>query len=51
MKLKNRIKTDHEFKENILDIFTLMDEGKAKDILYYMDDGIREDILSVLYND
>ena len=49
--IENRIQTDHEFKENILDIFTLMDEGKAKDILYYMDDGIREDILSSLSND
>ncbi|MCF6463337.1 hypothetical protein [Clostridium sp. Cult1] len=49
--IENRIQTDHEFKENILDIFTLMDEGKAKDILYYMDDGIREDVLSSLSND
>lgn len=40
-----RMEEDKEFRDNISEIFTVMDEGRAVDILYYIDESLKDDIL------
>lgn len=43
--ITKRMEKDKEFRDNISEIFTVMDEEKAAEILYYLDESLKDDIL------
>lgn len=43
--ITKRMEKDKEFRDNISEIFTVMDEEKAAEILYYLDEPLKDDIL------
>ena len=43
--ITKRVEKDKEFRDNISEIFTVMDEEKAAEILYYLDESLKDDIL------
>lgn len=43
--ITNRIEEDKEFKDNLTEIFSLMNEDKVADILYYLDEPKKDEIL------
>ncbi len=42
---KKRFAKDQNFRDNLPYVFTYMDENQAVDILFYIDDSIREEVL------
>ena len=49
--IENRIEMDSAFEEKLPDLIALMDESRAADILFYIDEGIKDGILYSLSND
>lgn len=49
--IENRIEMDSAFEEKLPDLIALMDESRAADILFYIDEGIKDRILYSLSND
>ncbi|MCF6466312.1 hypothetical protein [Clostridium sp. Cult2] len=43
--IENRVEEDNQFKQNLSDVFTFINEDRATDILYYIAEDIKEDIL------
>jgi len=48
--IENRIEMDNQFKQDLTDMITFMNEDRATEVLYYIADDIREDILYKLSN-
>lgn len=49
--IEDRVKKDSQFKTSLPNIFTTISEDRARDILYYIDGNIKEDILYSLSDD
>ena len=49
--IENWIEMDSAFEEKLPDLIALMDESRAADILFYIDEGIKDGILYSLSND
>lgn len=49
--ISNRIDNDKEFKDNLSEIFSLMNEDRVVEILYYLDESYEDEILYSLKND
>lgn len=49
--IEDRVEKDSQFKTSLPNIFTIISEDRARDILYYIDGNIKEDILYSLSDD
>lgn len=47
----NRIENDKDFKDNLSEVFSLMNEDRVVDILYYLDESYEDEILYSLKSD